>query len=92
MEPECSLPCSQNPPLVSVLSQINPVHTTPSYLSKIHFNIIHKPSFPSGFFPSGLPTEILYAFTFTIHATFPAHLILLDLVTLIILGEDYKKQ
>jgi hypothetical protein len=22
------------------LSQINPVHTTPSYLSKIHFNII----------------------------------------------------
>jgi hypothetical protein len=27
-------------PLVPILSQINPVHTTPSYLSKIHFNII----------------------------------------------------
>jgi hypothetical protein len=26
--------------LVPVLSQINPVHTTPSYLSKIHFRII----------------------------------------------------
>jgi hypothetical protein len=32
MEPEGSLPCSQEP----ILSQINPVHTTPSYLSKIH--------------------------------------------------------
>jgi hypothetical protein len=28
------------PPLVSVLSNINPVYITPSYLSKIHFNII----------------------------------------------------
>jgi hypothetical protein len=31
----------KSPPLVPVLSQIDPVHTTPSYLSKIHFNIIH---------------------------------------------------
>jgi hypothetical protein len=30
-----------SPPLVSILSQINPVHTIPSYLSKINFNIIH---------------------------------------------------
>jgi hypothetical protein len=29
--------------LVSILSQINPVHVTPSYLSTIHFNIIHSP-------------------------------------------------
>jgi hypothetical protein len=27
--------------MVPSLSQINPIHTTPSYLSKIHFNIIH---------------------------------------------------
>jgi hypothetical protein len=39
MEPEGSLPCSQDPPLVPILSQINPIHTIPSYLSKIHFNI-----------------------------------------------------
>jgi hypothetical protein len=34
--------CVHNsPPLDPLLSHINPVHTTPSYLSKIHFNIIH---------------------------------------------------
>jgi hypothetical protein len=30
----------KNPPLVPILSQMIPVHTTSSYLSKIHFNII----------------------------------------------------
>jgi hypothetical protein len=29
-------------PLVPILSQINPIHTIPPYLSKIHFNIIHS--------------------------------------------------
>jgi hypothetical protein len=28
-------------PLLPILSQTNPFHTTPSYLSKIHLNIIH---------------------------------------------------
>jgi hypothetical protein len=30
-------------PMVPILSQINPVDTTSSYLSKIHLNIIHTP-------------------------------------------------
>jgi hypothetical protein len=32
-------------PLVPIINQINPVHITPSYLSKINFNIIHPPTF-----------------------------------------------
>jgi hypothetical protein len=44
METKGSLPSSQEPPLVPILSQIIPVHTTPSYFSKIHFNITHLPT------------------------------------------------
>jgi hypothetical protein len=37
-----------SPPLVPILSQFDPVHTIPYYLSKIHFNIVHPPtSWPS---------------------------------------------
>jgi hypothetical protein len=42
----------------SYLCQTNPVHTTPSYLNKIHFYVIHPPflvflvvSFPRAFLP-----------------------------------------
>jgi hypothetical protein len=46
---------------------------------------------PSGLLRSGYPTNILYAFLFSqIRATCPAHLILLDLIILIILGEKYN--
>jgi hypothetical protein len=33
----------KSPPLVPILNQINPIQTIPSYLSKIHFNIVHPP-------------------------------------------------
>jgi hypothetical protein len=46
---------------------------------------------PSGLFPSGFLTNNLYTFLSSpIRATCPAHLILLDFIILLILGEDYK--
>jgi hypothetical protein len=55
------------PPPVPILGQIDPVHTTPSYLSKILL-ILSTPlhlGLPSGLFPSGIPTNILYVFLFS---------------------------
>jgi hypothetical protein len=58
-------------PLVPILSQIDPVHTTSSYRSKIHFNIVRPPTSWS----SSFLTKILYAFLFfSIRATCPVQL------------------
>jgi hypothetical protein len=46
---------------------------------------------PSGLFPSGFPTNILYAFLFfPIRAKCPVDLILLDVIIVIIFEEKYK--
>ena len=46
---------------------------------------------PSGLLPFGFPSKTLYTtFPSPIHATCPAHLILLDFITRTILGEEYK--
>jgi hypothetical protein len=55
----------KNLPLVPILSQINPVHTTPSYLRSILILSTHlRLGLPSSLFPSGFPTNILYVFLF----------------------------
>jgi hypothetical protein len=38
MEAECLLPCSQEPPLFPILSQMNLVHSLPPYIPKIYPN------------------------------------------------------
>jgi hypothetical protein len=76
------------------------LHCSPSWPTSIQYISSHSISLRSililsahlrlGLRPSGLPTNILYAFLFSIRATCPAHLILFDLIILIILGEEYK--
>jgi hypothetical protein len=36
-----------SPPLIPIMNQTNPVHSTPYYLCKIHFNILHVMSLVS---------------------------------------------
>jgi hypothetical protein len=83
----------ESSPLVPILNQINPVHTTPSFLTKnililfTHLCLV----VPSGLFPSSFPTSNLYAFLFgLIHPTCPADLILLGFIVLIILSKEYS--
>jgi hypothetical protein len=72
----------KSPPLVPILSQIDPIPTIPSYLSKIHFNIVHPPTSWSSLWSLSFYISHLYAFLFSpIRATFPANLILLDSLT-----------
>jgi hypothetical protein len=79
--------------LLPIMSQVSSVHTTSTYLSKIHLMLsthLHL-SLPSGLFPSSFPTNNLYMFLFfPIHATCPTNFILYSLIILIILGKVYK--
>ena len=93
MEAEVSLLHSQVP---ATWPYSEPAWSSPyptSHFLKIHLNTIlpFRPGLPSGFFPSSFPTKTLYTHMFfDIHATCPAHLILLDFITHTILGEQYR--
>jgi hypothetical protein len=92
MELEGSLLCLQQPTLVPILSQMHPIHTLPPYFPKIYSSISSHIclGLPSGLFPSGIPTKTFHE-SLTC-ATYPIHLTLLDLITLITLGEPQKLQ
>jgi hypothetical protein len=57
-------------PLVPILSHIHPIHSIPSYLSKItHLRL----GLSGGLYPSGFPTIVLYAFFFSTHSCYMPH-------------------
>ena len=87
--------CIHNsPPPAPILSHIGPIHApSPSHFSKIHFNIILR-STPGSFkwslfFSSPYQNSVCTSLTL-IRATCAAHLTLLDLITRIAFGEEYR--
>jgi hypothetical protein len=92
MEPEGLLPCFQEPTSgpCPEQDQPNPYTSQPINLSSILILSNHlRLGLPSSLFPYGFATKITCIPLFTIHATCPANLTLLDLIILIILDEEY---
>jgi hypothetical protein len=71
--------------------QFTPLHSISTISISIFTNL--RLGLPSGLFPSGFPTNNLYAVLFFLtRTTCHAHHILLDLIMLIILGEEYNHE
>jgi hypothetical protein len=85
----------KSPPPVPILSQLNPVHTTPPppfHFLKIHFDIIlpFMPGSPKWSPSLRSPYQNPFCIcTLPIRATCPAHLIIFDLITQTMFGDQY---
>ena len=82
-----------SPSPIPILSQINSDYAShPTSWRSIRIFSAHlRLDLPSSLFPSGFPTKTLYTpLSSHIHATCPTHFILLDFVSRIILGEEYR--
>ena len=76
-------------PIIPILSQINTIVRNDTYFFKIHSNTVL--GLTKGFFPVGLSVKSLKEpLSYSILAIWPAHINLLDLITLHILGDQYK--
>ena len=93
MESEGSLPHSQVPPTVPILTQLDPVLTSTSQLLKIYLNIIlpSTPGSPKWSLSLRFPHQTLvYTSPSPIRTTSSAHLIFSILSTQKILGDQYR--
>jgi hypothetical protein len=77
---------------LSWASPIQSIYPHPTSWRSILILSIHlRLGLPSGLLPYGFPTKTLYTpLSRPIHATCPAHLILLGFITRTLLGEEYK--
>ena len=94
MEPERSLPHSHVPATCPYPEQHQSSPHSPhptSWRSVLILSSHLCLGLPSGFFPSCVPAKTLYTPLLTpIRATCPAHRILLDFITRIVLGEQFR--
>lgn len=80
-------------PFIHVLSQINPFHALLLYFFESILILSSKirTGFASVFFLASCPPENLFAYTVSlVLATYPAHLIHLDLITRITFSEEHR--
>jgi len=93
MEPEVSLKCSQTPATGSYHEPAEPSSPHRSLSRKAHLNVIlsSTPRSSQWFLPFGPPNQNpVSIIPLSMPATCPAHLILIDLITLTIFCEEYR--